>query len=395
LRIAADVVLIVAGAAVTVAALLSAVRSMILPRGVPSRLARTVFILTRLLFWLRLGRAASYERRDRIMSMYAPIGLLALLGSWLVSTVIGFTAIYLGLGVRPLRTAFELSGSSVFTLGTTTSPHLVPAVLTYGEAGLGLLLLTLLITYLPSIYTAFSRRELTVTMLEVRAGSPPSAVELLIRHHRIEKTERLRELWQQWEGWFVDIEETHTSLAALAVFRSPQPDHSWVTAGGTILDAAALRISAIEGPREPDAELCLRAGYLALRRIASYFRLPFDPAPQPDDPITITRAEFDQACDTMAEAGMAMKPDRDGAWKAFSGWRVNYDTVLLNLARFVEAPIAPWTSDRSPMYDHMTWTFRNMVRGRYSTSRYRRFRAGHDTARSPAHDRGDQGASGV
>jgi hypothetical protein len=304
-----------------------------------------------------------------------------------MSTIIGFTAIYLGLGVRPLRTAFEISGASVFTLGTTTSPHLAPTVLTYGEAGLGLLLLTLLITYLPSIYTAFSRRELAVTMLEVRAGSPPSAGELLIRHHRIEKTERLRELWQQWEGWFVDVEETHTSLAGLAFFRSPQPDHSWVTAGGTILDAAGLRISAIEGPREPDAELCLRAGYLALRRIASFFRVPFDPSPQPDDPISITRAEFDQAYDTMAEAGMAMKPDRDSAWKAFAGWRVNYDTALLNLARFVEAPIAPWTSDRSPMHDHLTWSFRDMLRGRYSTSRYRRFRA--------AHNRADQGASRV
>jgi hypothetical protein len=368
-HIAIDVVLFAAGAVIAASALLSAVRSMILPRGVPSRLGRAVFISTRVAFWLRAGRAASYERRDRIMAMYAPIALLALLSSWLVLTIIGFTAMYLGAGVRPLRTAFELSGSSIFTLGTTASPHLGPTILTYGEAGIGLLLLALLITYLPSIYTAFSRRELAVTLLEVRAGSPPSALELLLRHHRIEKTDRLRELWQQWEGWFVDIEETHTSLAGLGFFRSPQPDHSWVTAGGTILDAASLRIAAIEGPREPDAELCLRAGYLALRRIAAFFRVPFDPSPQPDDPISITRSEFDEVYDTLAAAGMAMKPDRDQAWRAFAGWRVNYDIVLLNLARFTEAPLAPWTSDRSPLQDHLTWSFRDMVRGRYGISR--------------------------
>ena len=364
---AADVVLLIAGAALVVFTLLSAVRSMILPRGVPSRLGRSVFIVTRLVFWFWTGRSASYERRDRIMAMYSPIALLALLASWLLLTIVGFTAIYLGTGIRPLRTAFQLSGSSVVTLGTTTARHLPAAVLTYAEAGIGVLLLALLITYLPSIYTAFSRRELTVTMLEVRAGSPPSAVELLLRHHRIEKLDRLRELWQQWELWFVDIEESHTSLPALAFFRSPQPDHSWVTAGGTILDSAALSASAIEGKREPDAELLLRAGYLAFRRIATFFRVPFDAEPQRDDPISISRSEFDQAYDSLAGSGLAMKPDRDKAWKAFSGWRVNYDTVLLNLARFVEAPLAPWTSDRSPLHDHMTWRFGDMVRGRYGS----------------------------
>jgi hypothetical protein len=368
---AIDVVLFVAGATLTALALLSAVRSMILPRGVPSKLARSVFIWTRVVFWLRMGRTASYERRDRVMAMFAPIALLALLTSWLLCAVVGFTGIYLGTGVRPLRAAFEISGSSMFTLGTATSPHLAPTVLTYVQAGLGLLLLTLLITYLPSIYGAFSRRELAVTMLEVRAGSPPSAVELLLRHHRIEKIDRLSELWQQWELWFVDIEETHTSLAGLAFFRSPQPDHSWVTAGGTVLDAAALRSAAIAGPREPDAELCLRAGYLALRRIATFFRVPYDHRPQPDDPISITREEFDEVYDALATEGVKMQ-QRDKAWTAFAGWRVNYDTVLLNLARFVEAPLAPWTSDRSPLRAHLTWTFGDMVRGRYGTRAVRR-----------------------
>jgi hypothetical protein len=362
---AADAGLFAVGLSLVVITIASAVRAMMLPRGVASQISRRVFIATRLVFHLWAGRSASYQRRDGIMAFYAPVALLVLLSTWLLMSVAGFTAMYLGVGVRPLRAAFELSGSAVFTLGTSSSSRLAAAVLTYTEAGIGLLLLTLLITYLPSVYTAFSRRELAVTLLEVRAGSPPSAVELLLRHHRIEKTDRLPELWQQWEFWFVDIEESHTSLPGLPFFRSPQPDHSWVTAGGTILDAAALRISTIEGRRDPDAELMIRAGYLALRRIGAFFRVPFDPDPEPDDPISISRAEYDQACDQLAEAGMKLRPDREATWKAFAGWRVNYDTVLLNLARVTEAPLAPWTSDRSPVHDHMTWTFRAVLSGRY------------------------------
>src|SRR6202011_1163656 len=155
----------------------------------------------------------------------------------------------------------------------TTSPPVFPAtVLTYTEAGLGLLLLTLLITYLPTIYGAFSRREASVALLEVRAGSPPTAVEMMIRFHRIGQTDRLAGLWRRWEQWFVEVEETHTSFPTLVFFRSPQPDHSWVTAAGTVLDAASLWLAAVEHPADPDAQLMIRAGTLALRRIANLYR---------------------------------------------------------------------------------------------------------------------------
>lgn len=93
--------------------------------------------------------------------------------------------------------------------------------------------------------------------------------------------------------------------------------------------------------------MTIRAGYIALRRISDYFGIGYDPDPTPGDPISITRYEFDQAWDQMAKAGMPLVDDRDQAWRAFAGWRVNYDTVLLTLAEFVHAPYAPWTSDRS------------------------------------------------
>ena len=232
--------------------------------------------------------------------------------------------------------------------------------------------LTLLITYLPTIYTTFQRREASVTLLEVRAGNPPSAVNLLVRYHRIEKLDQLNELWIQWEGWFAELEESHVSFPALAYFRSPQPDHSWITAAGTVLDAGSLWASTVEHPRDPDVQLCIRAGSLALRRIAAYFAVPFDADPAPDDPISISHYEYDEACRELAAAGVPLKDDLDAGWKSFAGWRVNYDTPLLNLARLTEAPIAAWTSDRSPVGPDRTWTFRRAFKGGTATSRGRR-----------------------
>jgi hypothetical protein len=105
----------------------------------------------------------------------------------------------------------------------------------------------------------------------------------------------------------------------------------------------------MDQPRDPDAELMLRAGYLSLRRIAVFFRVNYNPDPRPDDPISIQREEYDAVYDDLAEAGLPMKADRDQAWADFAGWRVNYDTVLLALARLTDAPFAPWISDRPPL----------------------------------------------
>jgi hypothetical protein len=130
-------------------------------------------------------------------------------------------------------------------------------------------------------------------------------------------------------------------------FRSPQPEHSWITAAGSILDCASLRLSVIERPFDADAAYCIRAGYLALQRIAAFFRIPFDPTPQPTDVISVTRDEFDDACDELARQGLPLKDDRDQAWRDWAGWRVNYDRPLVALAGLTMAPFAPWSSDRS------------------------------------------------
>jgi hypothetical protein len=115
-----------------------------------------------------------------------------------------------------------------------------------------------------------------------------------------------------------------------------------------VLDSAALVLSAVDVPNQPQAALCIRAGYLALRRIAGYFVIPFHPDPHfPDEPISISRQEFDAICEQLASGGVPLKPDRDRAWQEFGGWRVNYDRPLLALCTLTMAPAAPWSSDRA------------------------------------------------
>jgi hypothetical protein len=341
--------IIVLGALLVGATLRSAVRTFILPRAANTLIARWVFRAVGALFRRRAARASSYEARDRAMELYAPIALLVLPAVWLALVGLGYMAMYMGLGIGSLEQAFALSGSSLLTLGTTAPSGWLVTLLTFSEAAIGLALVALLIAYLPTMYSAFSRREAAVAMLEVRAGSPPSALTMLERYHRLERLDKLGEVWSSWESWFADLEESHTSLAALVYFRSPQPQRSWVTAAGAVLDGAALTASTLDIPRNVQADLCIRAGYLALRQIAAFFEISFNPDPKPEDPISIQQAEFDAAYDHLARLGLPLKADRGQAWRDFAGWRVNYDGVLLALARLTMAPYAPWSSDRSAM----------------------------------------------
>jgi hypothetical protein len=336
----------VAGLAVVLGTFGSAVRTVVIPRAIPARITRFVFLGMRSLFRLRARPRRSYEDRDRVMALYAPVSLLVLLLTWITAVLIGYALMFWGLGTSAAE-AFILSGSSVLTLGFAAPSGVADTVLVYSEAAVGLILLALLITYLPSIYGVFSRRENLVAGMEVRAGSPPSAVEILQRSWRVDRFQKLNVLWPRAEQWFLELQETHTSFPAVVFFRSPQPEHSWVTGAGALLDAAALRLSVIDRPADADAAYCIRAGYLALQRIARFFRIPFDPDPRPDDPISITRDEFDDAVQALRDQGVPVKEDLDQGWRDFNGWRVNYDRVLVALAGLTMAPYAPWSSDRS------------------------------------------------
>ncbi|HUR76789.1 MAG TPA: hypothetical protein VMZ22_02500 [Acidimicrobiales bacterium] len=347
--IAFRIIATLVAAALLVRTLVSAVRSFVVPRDEPTGLTRFVFILLRVPFYAVARRR---ERADahRVMRAYAPSALLLLPVIWIFVTWLTFAVFYWAIGEADFRRSIEISGSSVTSLGTYAADGLLAAVLTYGEAALGLGLVALLITYLPTIYAAYQRREREVSLLSVRAGTPPSGVEMLVRFQIIGLLDDTEDLWTGWEAWFVDIEESHTSMGSLAHFQSGLVDHSWITASGAVLDGAALLLSSVDVPPNARAQLCIRSGFLALRHVADYFDIAYDHDPAPTDPISVTRAEYDQAVARLRSEGVPVRADRDQAWRDFAGWRVNYDKVLLDLCSLVWAPPAMWSGDRSGLF---------------------------------------------
>jgi hypothetical protein len=346
-----EIVVFLAGFTVVVYVIQAAVRTVILPRSTHVRLSAAVFGAVVVTFRWFAGRRKTYESQDQVLAIIAPIGMLMIPASWMLLVMFGYGAMFWATDpAAGVGGAFNLSGSSIATLGFAPAVGAGQRALAFSAALLGLLLLTLFITYLPTVYAAFQSRERKVALLEVRAGSPPSAEEMLIRFHNIGWIDELANEWLSWEPWFIELEETHTNQPALPWFRSTDPHRSWVTASGTILDAAALWISTCEGHQGPDraaAGLMIRAGYVSLRRIAETFGIDFDPDPSSTDAIAIQRAEFDAACDALENAGITLHVGRDRAWEDFSGWRVNYEAPLLGLAEMLRVPYAPWTSDRS------------------------------------------------
>ncbi len=338
-----------AGVALVLGTFHSALSTFVVPRAVQSMLNRLVFVILRRAFEVPLRFAGDFESRDAIMAYYAPIGLMLLVPTWYVLIALGYSGMYWALGGRDWIEDFRLSGSSLLTLGFASSEIFPVNLLMFSEATIGLVLVALLIAYLPTMYAAFARREQAVNLLEVRAGNPPSAIEMILRYNRIHGLDRLNDYWVSWETWFADVEETHTVLPALVFFRSTRAQNSWVTAAGTVLDAAALTLSSVDVPSSASAQLCIRAGFIAFRRIVDYFNITYPPDPHfPQNPISVTREEFDVALDQLAKGNVPLKADRDQAWKDYAGWRVNYDAVLLALCSLTMAPKAPWSSDRAP-----------------------------------------------
>ena len=330
------------GAMLIITTLSAAIRSFILPRNEVVRLNIWVFRSIRVFFDFAARLANSYERRDKIMAHYAPVALVALPVVWEALVSLGYTCLFWALGEGSWRKCYELSSSSLLTLGTTNSHKLPIEVLSYSEATLGLLLLTLLLSYLPTIYQAFSRREATVALLELRAGTPPTAACLLGWLNHDGSVHNDDQQWAEWERWFVEIEESHTSLPILSFFRSPQPGRSWVSSGGLILDTAALLFAAVDGPQPRQAQLTFKAGCLALNRVYRFFD---DKAganapnllPGEDDPLP-GRAEFDRACETLADSGLPLCSDLDAAWLRYNELRSRYASALDFMARLTMAP---------------------------------------------------------
>lgn len=324
----------------------SATRTFVMPRSARVWLTFVVFRTVRKVFNKIIRFLPRYEQRDALMAIYAPLSLLLMVPAWLFMTTIGYTLMFWGMGINSWVDAFVLSGSSILTLGFSMADTLPQTILAFSEATVGLILVAMLISYLPTMYSAFSTREKAVSLLEVRAGSPPTAPELIWRLHRMNSASDLQNFWERWEEWFTEIDESHTSLAALVFFRSPRSQQSWVMAAATVLDAAALVQSTVDRPFTVHPTLVLRAGTMALRHIADFFRVPYNPDPHfPDDAISVTREEFNEAYERLQNQGIDLRPDREAAWQNFAGWRVNYDSLLSALARLTMAPQTSWLSE--------------------------------------------------
>lgn len=332
-----------AGIILILITLSAAIRSFVLPRNEVVRLNGYVFQGLLVIFNWAASTRSTFGLRDRVQAHYAPVALVALPIVWLAVISGGYTLIYWALYEGSWLECYQLSGSSLLTLGTHKTRGPIITIFTFAEATMGLLLMTLLISYLPTIYQAFSRREIVVSRLELRAGTPPSACALLQWLNRSGSLHDDAGQWEQWEEWFVEIEESHTSLPILSFFRSPQPGRSWVTAAALILDTAALLFSTIDEKRDPQIEITFKAGCLAVNRVYRFFDEGLDAEPSEiipeNDPVEEPgRDDFNKAYQDLKEAGLAMHPAQDAAWKQYRELRGRYATALEFLGKLTMAP---------------------------------------------------------
>jgi hypothetical protein len=352
--LAGRVVAAVVGGLLILASVSSVSGTLIVSRLVRSRLTRWV---DRGVDWgyHLVARGADFRRRDRLLATQAAAILLIQLAAWLVVAYVGFALILWPFAARGVVSAFIDAGSSLFTLGFAVPAGAVPAVIVFLAAAVGLLIITLQIAYLPTLYAAFNRRETEVALLNARAGVPSWGPELLARTHYAlgsgtSTLDTMPDLYAGWERWAADVTESHTTYLPLVRFRSPTPLSSWVTALLAVLDSAALFLVLSPGavPEVP-ARLCLRAGFLCFNRIARAMGFDIPDEADPKAGISLTYAEFLDAVARMRQVGFPIERTPEEAWPEFVGWRVNYERAAFAVAAAVDAVPALWSGPRRHM----------------------------------------------
>jgi hypothetical protein len=340
-----------AGLLVVMATLLSVAGTLVVPRAVFSPASRMVEWLLDGVFRVITKPVRSFERRDAILSWQAPMSLLFRLAAWLGMLIVAFALLLLPSMKGHLGQAFSEAGSSVFTLGYAAPSSGGSTTLEYLAAFTGLVVIGLQVGYLPTLYSAFNKRETEVTLLATRAGVPAWGPELLARTRwgmqDGDMAEVLATQFISWERWAAEVAESHTTYLTLARFRSPRPLSHWLTSLIAVMDAAALHLSlapSLEPKLAP--RLALRMGFVALREIARTMRQPVSDDTSPDAPISLTFTDFQQAVAILREVGYPIERSEEEAWPHFRGWRANYDATALLLAKQLDAPPALWTGTR-------------------------------------------------
>lgn len=360
-----DGLVVVAGIWVIILATGLAIRTFMIPDPAPPLINRLLFRATQAVFNPLSQVIRNPVRRHQVLSLFAPVSLLVVLGFILILIGAGYTLVFYGIGIKPLIRAFLFSGSALSTLGFESPGNNFGVIIFSAiEALTVAVVVSLLIGYLPSIYSSYQSREQAVRTLDDLTGTPPDGIKVIDRYVEVYGANRLGDLWQSWLDWFSDLATAGTTLSGQLYLRSSRWDRSWITAAGAMLDAASLVDASVELSTDPAAEHLVRSGSRALMQVLEPLRLHCPPDPVwPETPINVNREEFDQAYDHLQGRGLPMKPDKDAAWAEFAQLRVKYECPLMTLVKLKKPPRgARWTTDREEGLGHMTIPIRGPKR---------------------------------
>lgn len=339
----------VVGAIFILVVVLDAFETIVLPRRVTRRLRLTrIFYQATWLPWSVIARRMhGKKRREWFLSFFGPLSLLALLTVWAFGLVMGFSMLHWALGstlnVPDAATTFGtylyMSGVTFFTLGfgDVTPVSSLGRTVTVIEAGLGFGFLAVVIGYLPVLYQSFSRREVNISLLDARAGTPPSAAELLRRHSEGEDMKELGQLLSAWELWAAELMESHLSYPVLCWFRSQHDNQSWLGSLTTVLDACALVIVGVDGASARQAQLTFAMARHAVVDLSQIFNAsPQEPKVDRFPPLEMARLR--------AVLAAASIPLRDGpeADSKLSELRHMYEPYVNSLSEYLMMPLPKW-----------------------------------------------------
>jgi len=346
----------VVGALLVLAAAVSVVGTLIVPRPVGSWLTRVVDKAVNGAFRIATAPVRSYRRRDRVLAAEAAVLLLAQLAAWLLVFYLGYALLFWPF-VPDITDALVTAGPGLWGIGGIGAAEVAgagPRTIQDLSALSGIITITLQISYLPTLYGAFSRRENEIALLTARAGIPSWGPELLARTRYalgsgLSTIDTLPELYERWEAWAADVAESHTTYLPLVRFRSPKPRNSWVVSLLAVLDSAALYLALAPGsvPEVP-ARLCLRSGLICLGEVgrAMGLEVPAADAPNMTAGLELTYEEFLEAVERLREVDFPLEREPEEAWPEFVGWRVNYERAAYAIAFAVHAVRAPWSGPR-------------------------------------------------
>jgi len=338
---------VVAGIALVLTVLWDVFETIVLPRRVSRRVRLTrLFYLSAWALWSTPAKRLHGGRRESALSFFGPLSLLMLLALWALALILGFALIHQGLATRltaPSGTSgfgayLYLSGTTFFTLGLgdVAPTSAVGRVVTVGEAGAGFGLFALVIGYLPTFYQAFARRETAIALLDARAGSPPSGVELLARFGREGDLDGLMQLFVEWEGWAAELLESHLSHPLLGFYRSQHDDQSWLAALTAILDAGALVLAGVEVASLRPAQLAFAMARHAAVDLCQVLNL----RPTPDGE-RLPPADLTRVCAALRDAGLRLRPE-SAVGERLVGLRRGYEPYVSALSRGLLMPLPPW-----------------------------------------------------